>query len=632
MAAVHILPDGDGALLRQAGLSVDQAKAYREAVAGARFDKVKQASVIVDLARLSSIVRRLREAGIPVKPRDEVAEKLDAYEADRWLDVRASQERVAKIEDDLRQRCDGCGGRREEHPAVCPKSGKPFKSRALYAFQRPGIEWLASRSSGLLGDSPGLGKSLQALLAAPAGTGVLVVCPGSLKWGVWPGEAVKWRPNLRIEVLSGRGSFRWPKVGEIVILNYDILPLVHLSSCPRELTPACAGCFPGEKDAHLPSCQSLQPVVCAGCAGEIEVPSGAVTMFADEAHYAKNPESLRGEATRAVAAAVRKAGGSVFALSGTPLLNRPEELWHVLDAFDLAREAFGSFTQFRKDLGGRLESVERFDKKTKRTATRKVWVYPSDGDLGVAPEAADKLQRVMLRRRAEDVLQDLPRETVMTRLVEVDKKALKACDELLEDLGDEGEIEGLLAQTRSEGGASFELWSRACAALALAKYGPALEMVEEYEEMGEPVLVFSCYRAPVDKLGQRPGWATITGDVTGKNRKKIVDAFQDGALKGLACTIDAAGTGLTLHRSRFGIFIDRKPTPALNVQAQKRLTRIGQKRPVLWTVLVAKHPVDERISEIIDRKSRLFESSVDAARDRGKGEEEESSAEVADEG
>jgi len=68
-----------------------------------------------------------------------------------------------------------------------------------------------------------------------------------------------------------------------------------------------------------------------------------------------------------------------------------------------------------------------------------------------------------------------------------------------------------------------------------------------------------------------------------------------------------------LTRACFIVFVDLAWSPAENAQARDRIVRIGQERPVLVTNLVARHPLDERVSEILEQKTRLIESSVDAA-------------------
>jgi hypothetical protein len=84
--------------------------------------------------------------------------------------------------------------------------------------------------------------------------------------------------------------------------------------------------------------------------------------------------------------------------------------------------------------------------------------------------------------------------------------------------------------------------------------------------------------APVEEVGNRDGWAAITGDTPPARRADIVAAFQAGELKGLALTITAGGLGLTLTRAAHAMFCGLNWMSANNAQADDRLCRIGQTR------------------------------------------------------
>src|SRR5262249_49653534 len=128
------------------------------------------------------------------------------------------------------------------------------------------------------------------------------------------------------------------------------------------------------------------------------------------------------------------------------------------------------------------------------------------------------------------------------------------------------------------GSVPFTMLSAARAALASAKIPPLMELVEQYEEQEEPVVVFSAYRAPIDFLKAREGWAVITGDTSPNQRTEIENDFQAGKLKGVACTIKAGGVAITLTRACHVIMSDLEWTPSLNDQAAYRVIRIGQTR------------------------------------------------------
>lgn len=604
MGRVILTPHEDGAALFIKGMSDAEFATYREAVAGGRYDKTRRATIVSDLGRLASSVRRLRKANIAVVGDRSVLERLTRFEADRWIDLKSAQDRIAEVEADLRTR-----------------------GHQLRPYQAPAIEWIATRFAGLLADDPGLGKSAMLLLGAPAGAPMLAVVPAAAR-AVWERlEPAKWRPSLEIRPLHGRGSFAWPEPGQLVVTNYDILPRLHVDGCPRKIPAECDGCVPDVSGGHYPNCtRTRMPTICAGCSGEVPpCPTGVYAVF-DEAHAAKNPKSLRGESVAALSALVLARGGRSFPATGTPLLNRPQELWDVLKVFGLETEAFASYSEFARMMGGEPNIIEIYDRKSHvKVPTVKGWKFPTNPeDPGLSPEVADRLQRVMLRRRVEEVAQDLPKKSRRILQVDVGPSALQKCDKFLETLGGPQASVHVLEKLIEGGrdGLPFELWTKIRSALATAKVKASIDVIAEYEEQGEPVVFFSMFKAPVEKVGAREGWETITGSTSKKERGRIVDAFQAGHLKGLAGTVGAIGVAVTLTRARFVVFNDRDVSPSINRQAEDRVSRIGQKRPVLVTVLAANHPLDVRIEEILERKTRLIEGSVDAA---AQGREEKGS-------
>ena len=419
----------------------------------------------------------------------------------------------------------------------------------LWPFQVEGVAWLMDRTAALLADDMGLGKTIQALCALPARAPVVVVCPAVVK-GVWQAETAIWRPGVVVRTLSGRGSFRWPVAGELVILNYDILP----------------------DDAPAP-------------------PAGTV-LIADEAHALKNGRAQRTKRFRALSKAVLTDAGRVWLLTGTPMLNRESELWAVLEAARLGRAAFGDLPTYRR-------------------------IFPT---YRPSPEFTTRLRRVSLKRHRTEVLPDLPTKTYRTVTADIDVDTRVLCDQLAETIRPSGLFAPTLTVTHWDAilaavntRATFEQMSRVRAALAAAKIPALLDLVAEYAAQQEPLVVFSAHRAPIDLLGQQPGWAVITGDVPPADRTAIVQRFQAGELQGLAITIKAGGVGLTLTHAHHAVFVDLEWTPGLNAQAEDRVCRIGQDRGVLVTRLVADHEVDQRVTLLLHLKQQLIAASVDAA-------------------
>jgi SNF2 family DNA or RNA helicase len=340
--------------------------------------------------------------------------------------------------------------------------------------------------------------------------------------------------------MEGRGSFMWPDNGEAIITNYDILP--------TEDHPELA-------------------LVPAGC-----------TLVIDEGHNAKNPKTSRYQRLELLISQVKGAGGRVFMLTATPLLNRPPELWTLLKLLDVHTEAYGTWGRF----------CRAFNKQGAS------WGTPTE-------EAAEGLARVCLRRTKAEVRKDIPPKMYESRLVEVKLTATEDAEVR--------EAEEVLL--REGPGVDFNKISKARAVLAKAKIPALNELVEAFEDAGEPVVVFSCHRAPIDQLANRGGWALITGDTPPEKRTAIEDAFQRGELKGIGATVRAGGVAITLTKAANTVFVDRDWTPALNMQAEDRLCRIGQTRTVNVIRLVAEDSLDQRVEEIISDKTVIIENSVE---------------------
>ena len=603
-------------------LSDAQFRAYRDALDGARYHRQLGASV-ASLDKVPAILRRLRKAGLGVGPRDMdpavrriLQERCSTQD---WLDRDAVKDRIARIE---------------------KRNGEK-----LYSYQPFGAMWLARRHGALLADEMGVGKTVQTIIAMPANASVVIVAPVACK-GEWAAQIARWRPDLHVEIINGRKNFRWPKPGEVLVVNYDILPEIHDRDgvtgrvCEGFLPPKpCPGCkermaIAGDvaamamtRTAHKASCKGfLEKEPCGGCHPSLELVPRGMVLIADEAQELKNEKSLRHRRFCAMADSVRRKDGYVWILTGTPLENEPNELWAVLRAGTIADEAFGSRQRFERVFRVRNQEGGGYQ-----------WGMPG-------AEIREHLKRVMLRRLKSDVL-DLPKKQYRPYAVQLDQGTYQRIEEFLHGSGKSvEEIVDLLE--REEIG--FEWMSSVRAAIARAKIPAMLDIVKHYEDRQIPLVVFSVHRAPIDLLAKRKGWVVISGAERKHELKtKAKDEFQNGYVagigerfvvdgagvkrrvdaagkiiypKGIALTIEAGGTGITLTRASHELFVDRAWNPQVNYQAEDRCHRIGQDAAsVDITDLFSNHPLDARLTQILIRKTRLFEASINAAAERGPG-------------
>ena len=503
---------------------------YREAAkrAGAKYAE-KTKSYGCPVAQVPRFIELLEETALKPVVAPDLAQTLLRHAVQLRNDLLAATAHLQRVEADLTAR-----------------------GEKLFDHQREGIAWIAPRRRAALFDQMGLGKTIVALCAAPAGVAMIVVCPASVKYN-WA---------------TGRYKWEWPIAGEILIANYEVLP---------EL----------DKDGRA----FVIP-------GRYGLPQVGTYLVADEAHFAKNGTTKRARALRLVADAALERDGRCWLLTGTPLTNRPPELWNVLKIAQLAEPAFGTYPQFRKLMGATMNRFKRME-----------WTGEIDESV---PE---RLREVSLYRRRQDVL-DLP--PMMRVAVEVPGDFPPDVRQLLDDVIDVLREQGVDLDEAAElvdftkiTGAAFEQLSRARAALAIAKIPAMIDIVQEYEEHDEPLVVFSAHRAPIDLLGRRAGWASITGDTNLEEREKIVRLFQAGTFKGVACTIKAGGIGITLTHAAHEVFVDLDWTPAGNNQAESRCQRIGQSRPVLVKRLVANHALDRKVEAILRRKQELIDAAVE---------------------
>lgn len=456
----------------------------------------------------------------------------------------------------------------------------------LFPFQAEGVAWLRRNSRTLLGDDMGTGKTVQALCALPPSPSVpvLVVCPAVAK-GVWEREAAVWRPKYRVTVLSGKGAFLWPKHGEIVVVNYDILP----DSLPQP---------------PVPNLRLVEGAEIVKLRERLKAGGYNLHVIADEAHYVKNPGADRTGRFRVLSGLA----DTVWLLTGTPLVNKPPDLYHVFESGQMALPCFGDFTAYHS----MFETIELQAKQGRFKRKYTKWVRPHYPD-----DLARRLRRVSLKRRRYDVLKQLPEKRWKTIPVAVTERAatLKA-DAIFAELqvmGFDWDAARANASYFRQSPATFAAISEAAAALAAAKIPAMLATVEEFEEEEEPLVVFSAHRAPIDLLGGRPGWAAITGDTSHSKRSEHVEAFQQGHLKGIACTIQAGGVAITLTRASNALFVDRAWNPSENEQAEDRLHRIGQINPVVIMDLVAEHPFDQHVNRVLTSKKQITNATIDAS-------------------
>ena len=310
------------------------------------------------------------------------------------------------------------------------------------------------------------------------------------------------------------------------------------------------------------------------------------------AHNCKNPTSQQGKAILKIQPECR------IAMTGTPLMNTPFDLFIVLKWLGYEKHAFYAFKQHYGLFGG----------------------YGGYQVVGYRylDELQAQLDEIMLRRLKNDVL-DLPEKTHITEYVEMTPKQKQIYDEVTADI--KMNIDQIkmasnplaeLIRMRQATGYTGILSSTIKES---AKLDRMEELVEEAVENGKQVVIFSNWTQMTDaiwaRLHTKYRLSIITGETKDIDRQDNVAEFQSGASQVIVGTIGAMGTGLTLTAGTVEIFMDEPWNRANKEQAEDRCHRVGTKENVTIYTLVCQGTIDEKINQLVERKGAMADALVD---------------------
>lgn len=470
-----------------------------------------------------------------------------------------------------------------DHVLEFEKSLVRRTGRVPFPYQRVDARWLTKRRRGLLFHDPGLGKSWIWLLALPPRAAALLACPGVAK-GKWADEVRTVRPDLRPVIVEGRREFRWPQPGEVVIVNWEILPHSYREFRRAHLRQLAAR----RQNKRAEALRELRQI--NRSRARLTIPYPGTVVIGDELHRAKSETAKLTLRWRELSALALAHHGRSWGGTGTPLVNKLRELYTVLQAAGLGERAFGTMDEFLR---------------------------LSRDNPG---EFRRRLRLCSIRRSRADVLAHLPRITREVLPVRIGEAARQEADRLVAAMRSRGlRLDRLtlenLRQLAAPGSPLKGAVSTVRAALAQAKMPAVLELVHELTATGvDAIVAGSMHKAPALELELLPGWTKITGDEQHEEKFKRAAAFQRGEFCGVALTYAAAGEAIDLFRSWRAIEIDLPWTVARIDQFESRIQRIGQKAAgLLVTRVVADHPLERRCEEILRAKQEEIEAHVEAS-------------------
>lgn len=420
--------------------------------------------------------------------------------------------------------------------------------KRLYPFQSVAVDYIRNKDGRcILGDEMGLGKTIEALTAIRLMglTRILVICPSIVKYK-WAKEISDWTTLTSQVIDNGKDVIEQQNV---TIMSYQMMVnrIDELLGIPIQM------------------------------------------IIFDECHYLKSRGAKRTKSANKLVALKEH----YLFLSGTPFINRPMELYNMLNWLNPVE--WSSQSRFGERYCGGLRSD--YKGSTNRD------------------ELNQRLRQYMVRRLKIDVLEDLP---LLTRTkVPID----------LPRMGDYREIEknvyAAIKEMNPESKGYFinamDKLSVLRRAVGIQKAEASIPWIKNFLDTTDRKIVLYCHHHQViDYLKEelreyKP--TTISGRVKAKERQVRIERFQTET-RGRICIINSAGgEGIDLF-GREGIdsstilFIERQWTPAAEEQAEARLHRIGQSSPVSAYYLVARGTVDLLFDKLIDKKRVILTDIV----------------------
>jgi len=314
-------------------------------------------------------------------------------------------------------------------------------------------------------------------------------------------------------------------------------------------------------------------------------------LILDESHFIKNSTAKRTKASLRLGRSIKY----ILALSGTPILNRPIELYNAIRI--LQPGLFPSFWDF----------AFRY---CKARSTPYGWDYSGASNIKELRKLLTST--IMLRRRKKEVLKELPDKTRTVIPIEISnrKKYSQAEEKFEEYLKD-------LDPKEAERFNRAVALSQATILMKLARRGrwkESVKWVENFLESGEKLICFFTHRKPLAAVHRKFKDISVVldGSTPQKDRIKAVDAFQrNDRVRLFLGNIKAAGVGITLTASSNVCFMEMDWAPSLHDQAEDRVHRIGQKEAVNIWYLVATDTIEEKLVKLLDKKRRIIDSIID---------------------
>lgn len=409
----------------------------------------------------------------------------------------------------------------------------------LRPYQVEGVRFLRAREGALLADSCGLGKTRQAL-GATSKFPLVVVGPkiAVRERGVWLAEIREFFPDAKLQILQGRVQEDLKDV-DIYLINYDLL---HHRW----------GQFVGRRIG---------------------------TLVLDEAHKIGNRKTQRSKATQALSARA----DVVYALTATPMPNRPENLYALLHT--ISAGAWGGFWDFAKRYADARPNFYGMEAK----------------GLSNKEELRARLNAIMLQRFWYEVSDQVPHVTRERVGVELAPKVRRQYKQLQADLR--------LAARRRVKAAKLQQITALRKLCGLAKVKSVVEFVLDLVAT-ESVVIWIWHHEVADLLEtafKKKGIESvrITGTESSKARDNAIDRFQTKTVPVMLAQYEAAGVSADFTAARIAVFCELDWLNINLQQAEGRTWRWKQTRGCMMYYFLVEDSIEEMILDYLWKKANF---------------------------
>lgn len=473
----------------------------------------------------------------------------------------------------------------------------------LKKTQKDGIEFLLKNKKCILADGMGMGKTRQAVIAAME-TGakkILIICPASLK-STWKREILVYNDESEVSVINGS---EWNTNSRFTVVNYDILD--NFYKIPTDIVYEDVLNEKGEK--------VKQPVMVKTSNGTLVPKTRKSTkkekikeclqqsplflenfgcVIIDEAHKLSNNTSIR---YKVISDFLKRSKiPYVFLLTGTPLTNRPMNLYHILKLIDA--EVTRDYQYY----------VEHYcDGRTMRLKSGKE-ITLSGGATNL-DELKEKIKHIYIRRLLSE-MSDMVEKSIETRYYDLSDAQMKRYEELWEEY---------VSAQQEQGNDDSEDYRQLVEGILVRQYlakemiANTTQLVDEKIEDGEKVIIICTFTEEINELKKYYGNKCVVydGKMTLKQKDKAESEFMNNPkIKVFIGQIIACSVGLTLTAAHTLVFNSYSFSSAENKQAEDRIYRLNQTEDVVCIYQLFNDSISQRMFDLVTRKQIISNSVI----------------------